>query len=106
MIISSENLKKYNDINMDVNKLKVFYIQEAKYLLNNLLPYKDKYSLELIKTLKKFVKNPIKDLSDMICEIEINIRISEWYLNNFKINDTLLNIFYPEPEWMDEISLI
>ena len=103
MIISSENLKKYNDMNMDVNKLKVFYIQEAKYLLKNLLSYKDKYSLELIKILKEFVKNPIKDLSDMINEIKANPRISEWNLNNFKINDTLFNIFYPEPEWMDEI---
>ncbi len=100
MIFTKENKERYRRLGINESQLKIFYIQEAKRLLAHLKPYNDDYAKELKAALKFFIDNPKKDLIDVIDGIK---KPAKWY-NSFEINDTLFDIYYPEPEWMTEIK--
>ncbi len=93
---SSERTRAYQRLEIDTNRLQLYYIDRAKTLLKCLKDYTDSYATELKEVLKSFIKEPINDLADLID----NIKNSQFY-NSFGINDTLFDIFYPDNELIE-----
>ncbi len=98
MECSNERIQGYQRLEIDIEKLKLYYVDRAKKLLEYLKDYTDSYATELKEVLKSFIKEPITDLADLID----SIKNSQCY-NSFGINDTLFDIFYPDNELIDAV---
>ena len=94
MIITKKNQQRYERLEVDISKLKLYYVNRAKRLLKCLAPYNDSYADELKKVLTSFIKEPNKDLIDIIDEV----KISEKGYNSFGINDVMFDIRYVDAE--------
>ena len=99
MTITKENKLKYDRLGIDTQKLKLYYIDRAKQLLECLKPYNDAYAKELKEVLKSFVKNQNKDLIDLIDEIKTPVM----GYNSFGINDTMFDICYVDAELVESV---
>ena len=99
MITSEKNQKRYERLQIDLTKLKAYYVNRAEQLLKCLENENDNYAIELKSTLESFINNPEKDLIDLIEEIKISNR----GYNSFGINDTLFDISYPDNELIEKV---
>lgn len=100
MIITKENIKWYKSLNIDVTKLKSYYIDRAIRLLKALSKYNDEYATALKQELINFIINPKKDLRDVIDGVKIKRTVD---YNSFGINDTLFDIWYVDDELMEDV---
>lgn len=93
MIIPKERKEFYRELEIDLGRLKLYYINRAKVLLECLTKCNDEYSIELKEALKTFIENPNKDLKDVIDDVKTQRTID---YNSFGINNTIFDIHYAD----------
>ena len=98
MIITEKRKQFYKEIGVNINQLKPYYINRAKVLLKNYNQYEDNYANEIKTALTSFIKNPIKELKEVIAEIKAERKID---YNSFAINNTEFDILYPDAELIE-----
>ena len=86
------------EIEVDINKLKPYYINRAKLLLKYYNQYNDAYANEMKRVLESFIENPIKELKEVISEVKVEREID---YNSFEINNTEFDIFYVDKDLID-----
>tara|TARA_R110001606_G_scaffold162179_1_gene306128 strand:- start:360 stop:698 length:339 start_codon:yes stop_codon:yes gene_type:complete len=98
MIITEERKQFYKEIGVNINQLKPYYINRAKLLLKYYNQYNDNYANKMKTVLTLFIKNPIKELKDIIEDVKIKSKID---YNSFEINNTLFDIYYVDAELIE-----
>lgn len=95
MIITDKRKQFYKEIGVDIKKLKPYYINRAKQLLEYYSRYNDVYANEMKRVLASFIETPCKELKDIIAEVKTEREID---YNSFGINNTEFDIFYVDAD--------
>ncbi len=97
MKVNSKQLEIYKRLEIDLKDLKPYYLIQANRLLKALNQYSDTYATNLKEVLNNYIKEPTRDLIDVIEEVE-----NKEHYNSFAINDTLFDIYYKDEELIKE----
>lgn len=101
MIITEKRKQFYKQIGVDIKRLKPYYINRAKKLLEYYNLYNDKYANEMQRVLTSFIENPHKELKDVIAEVKTE---RENKYNSFGINNTEFDIYYVDAKLLEFYS--
>lgn len=98
MIITEERQNFYNEIGVNTEDLKAYYINRAQCLINALSKFKDDYTEKYKEILINYIDNPARELKDVIAEYPKNKKKD---YNDFGINNTEFDIYYLDKELID-----